>query len=74
MRIEKYPPTHEKPSDDLSFDRLDMLWKRYPQYHERTTFSTMEELLEEHESWENVMIREDGTRILDCEIYGKRIG
>ena len=24
--------------------------------------------------WENVMIREDGTRILDCEICGKRIG
>ncbi len=36
----------------LSFDRLEMLWKRYPQYHEMTTFSTMEELLPEHESWQ----------------------
>lgn len=23
--------------------------------------------------WENVVIRDDGTRILDCEIHGKRI-
>lgn len=23
--------------------------------------------------WENVMIKPDGTRILDCEIHGKRI-
>ena len=23
--------------------------------------------------WENVMIKKDGTRILDCEIFGKRI-
>ncbi len=28
-----------------------MLWERYPQYHERQTFSTMEALLAEHESW-----------------------
>ena len=44
--------THEKPKTSLSFDRLDMLWERYPQYHERTTFATMEELLPEHESWQ----------------------
>ena len=24
--------------------------------------------------WENIMIRKDGTRILECEIHGKRIG
>ena len=35
-----------------SFERLDMLWERYPQYRERTVFSTMEELLAEHESWQ----------------------
>ena len=23
--------------------------------------------------WENVLIKEDGTRVLDCEIFGKRI-
>ena len=47
-----YPPLHKKPEIITSFDRLDMLWSRYPQYHERTTFSTMEELLPEHESWQ----------------------
>ena len=47
-----YPPIHEKPNEVLSFDRLEMLWERYPMYHERTTFSTMEELLLEHEKWQ----------------------
>ncbi|MBR3396428.1 MAG: hypothetical protein IKG70_01075 [Lachnospiraceae bacterium] len=47
-----YPPIHEKPNEVLSFDRLEMLWERYPRYHERTTFSTMEELLLEHEKWQ----------------------
>ena len=43
-----YPPVHKKPDTDYSFERLEMLWERYPQYHERTTFSTMDALLEEH--------------------------
>ncbi len=30
-----------------------MLWNRYPQYHDMSTFSTLEELLEEHESYQN---------------------
>ena len=51
-----YPPIHEKPrgicSGAAGFERLEMLWERYPQYHERTTFSTMEELIQEHESWQ----------------------
>ena len=47
-----YPPTHKKIVTDYSFDRLEMLWERYPQYHEMTTFSTMEALLEEHASWQ----------------------
>ena len=42
---------HEKPAQEFSFDRLDMLWARYPQYHELTTFATLEKLLEEHESY-----------------------
>lgn len=46
------PPVHKRKAEALSFDRLNALWERYPQYHERTTFSTMEELLEEHESWQ----------------------
>lgn len=47
-----FPPVHERPADIRSFDRLEMLWERYPQYHEMTTFSTMEELLPEHGSWQ----------------------
>lgn len=46
-----YPPIHEKTPYTFSFERLDRLWNRYPQYHEMTTFSTMEQLLEEHPSW-----------------------
>ena len=47
-----YPPVHKKPDTNYSFERLEMLWERYPQYHERTTFSTMDALLEEHLSWQ----------------------
>ncbi|MCR5370721.1 MAG: hypothetical protein K6E83_08450, partial [Clostridium sp.] len=47
-----YPRVHEKPPAAFSFDRLGMLWERYPQYHEMKTFSTMEELIKEHESWQ----------------------
>ena len=45
-----YPPVHEKLPPSFSFDRLNMLWERYPQYHERTIFTTLDALLEEHES------------------------
>ena len=47
-----YPPVHERERSGGSFDRLELLWERYPQYHERTTFATMEELLPEHDSWQ----------------------
>ena len=47
-----YPKPHKRPAGGTSFDRLLMLWERYPQYHEMTTFSTMEELIKEHESWQ----------------------
>ena len=46
-----YPSIHEHPPEVFSFDRLEMLWERYPQFHEMTTFSTLEALLTEHESW-----------------------
>ena len=46
-----YPPLHEKPPTVFSYDRLNMLWERYPQHHEMSTFSTIEALLDEHESW-----------------------
>ena len=46
-----YPVIHERRPQTFSCDRLEKLWERYPQYHEMTPFSTMEELLPEHESW-----------------------
>ena len=46
-----HPPIHKRTEPVYSFDRLDMLWDRYPQYHEATVFSTLEDLLEEHESY-----------------------
>ena len=47
-----YPPVHKKAPDPCSFDRLTMLWERYPQYHEKTTFADLDTLLEEHPSWQ----------------------
>lgn len=47
-----YPPIHRKTPAVSSFDRLEMLWERYPKYRERQTFSTLEELLEDHESYQ----------------------
>lgn len=47
-----YPVIHERRPQTFSCDRLEKLWERYPQYHEMTPFSTMEELLPEHESWQ----------------------
>lgn len=43
---------HQHTASSLNFDRLNMLWEKYPQYHEMTVFSTMEELIQEHESWQ----------------------
>ena len=51
MMVE-YPPIHNKPLKSLSFDRLQMLWERYPQYHDRVTSFTLDELLSEHESYQ----------------------
>ena len=47
-----YPIIHKRPQVSDSFERIEMLWERYPQYRERTVFSSMEELLAEHESWQ----------------------
>ena len=41
-----YPPVHEKPLPSFSYDRLDRLWERYPQYHAMSPFSTLDALLE----------------------------
>ena len=45
------PTIHDKPTYLFSYDRLDMLWSRYPQHHEMTTFTTLDSLLDEHESY-----------------------
>ena len=49
--LAQYPPIHEKPAENFTFDRLDLLWDRYPQHHEIKTFTTLEALLEEHASY-----------------------
>ena len=46
-----YPPIHQNKKPVLTFDRLDMLWERYPQYREMTVFTDLETLLEEHEHY-----------------------
>ena len=81
-------PIHEKPMPSFSFDRLDTLWKRYPQYHERTTFGTIEDILQEHESYQKDFdeelrdeylekVRASRVTLLDNEslyFHGVRIG
>ena len=47
-----YPPVHRRPEPSFTFDRLDMLWERYPQYHEMSAFTTLDALLAEHESYQ----------------------
>lgn len=47
-----YPPVHQKPPASYSYERLEMLWNRYPQYHCMSTFSTLETLLQEHDSYQ----------------------
>ncbi len=47
-----YPTIHEKKPASLSFDRLEKLWQRYPQYHEMGVFTTLDELLAEHEKYQ----------------------
>ena len=52
MKTKTYPPIHPKPTASFSFDRLDALWERFPQYHEMKTFTTLDGLLEEHKSYQ----------------------
>ena len=47
-----YPPTHEKTVFSDNFDRLEKLWNKYPQFHEPSTFTTLNALLEEHETYQ----------------------
>lgn len=52
MEKRLYPPFHQKTENSFSFERLEMLWDRYPKYHEKTRFSSLDQLLEEHESYQ----------------------
>ncbi len=45
-------PIHEKRRFPDSFERLDMLWEGHPQYREMGIFITLDELLEEHDSYQ----------------------
>ena len=45
-------PIHQKTEYVYSFERLEKLWDRYPQFHEASVFTTLDELLEEHESYQ----------------------
>ncbi len=47
-----YPPVHKQPEYEYSFNRLNTLWEKYPGHHERTTFTTLDAILEEHESYQ----------------------
>ena len=51
MMIDEVPAIHSRPPVPDTFERLDLLWNRYPQYHEMSVFATLDTLLEEHESW-----------------------
>ncbi len=45
-------PIHEKIVFPDSFERLEMLWDKYPQFHDPVVFTTLDELLNEHESYQ----------------------
>lgn len=47
-----YPAVHKKPETTWSYKRLDMLWERYPQYHTKKPVPDINDLLQEHESWQ----------------------
>lgn len=47
-----YPPIHEKTVFPDNFKRLERLWDKYTQFHDPSTFTTLDMLLEEHESYQ----------------------
>ena len=48
---DSYPPVHDRMVFPDTYDRLELLVDRYPQYRDMMTFTTLEALLEEHASW-----------------------
>ena len=47
-----YPAVHKKPETPESYKRLDMLWERYPQYRVKKPVPDINDLVQEHESWQ----------------------
>ena len=62
-----YPQVHKRPEPVFSFDRLEKLWQRYPQYHEMTTFSTLEALAQRKQLDESkrALCRENGVNLIE---------
>jgi len=52
FRMDDKYPIHLKTEQNDSFERLEKLWERYPQFHEVSVFTTLDGLLEEHESYQ----------------------
>lgn len=45
-------PIHKRNELSKSFERLDLLWEKYPQFREMSTFTSLDALLEEHCSYQ----------------------
>ena len=46
-------PIHKRNELSDSFERLDLLWEKYPQFREMSTFTSLDTLLEEHSSYQD---------------------
>ena len=44
-------PVHTKKEAPSTFDRLEMLWGKYPHFHEKALFTSLDDLLAQHESY-----------------------
>ena len=65
--------------ESYSFDRLDMLWERYPQYRIMTPFSTLEALIrrQELDLQKKDLCRSNQVRLIEwpysCEPTGENV-
>ena len=44
-------PIHKEKITPNTFERLEMLWEKYPQFHEKVLFTSLDGLLAEHDSY-----------------------
>ena len=49
--VKTYPPVHKRSPEVCSFERLHMLWEKYPKYHEVRPVPSIDELVGQYESW-----------------------